>query len=132
MQSPTRAAPPRDPPTGPSVQRPRQIRRLHGLIEHAPWSQGFPLTTPLPGGPPLPGRVDVTPDDRLYPKAWGHPLLREAIAAYYNTTYGSRLAPENVMVFAGGRPGNYTVLAFPRSTSKCASATSSGPTTSTS
>lgn len=77
-----------------------------------PWSQGFPLTTPLPGGPALPGSVDVTPDDRLYPKAWGHPDLREAIARHYNEFHGSRIAPENVMVFAGGRPGIYTVLAF--------------------
>lgn len=77
-----------------------------------PWSQGFPLTTPLPGGPALPSSVDVTPDDRLYPKAWGHPLLREAIARHYNEFHGSRIAPENVMVFAGGRPGIYTVLAF--------------------
>ena len=40
-----------------------------------PWSQGFPLTTRLErfDGPELPSSVDVTPDDRLYPKAWGHP-----------------------------------------------------------
>jgi len=38
--------------------------------------------------------------------------LREAICAHYNGFYGSRIAPENVMVFAGGRPGIYTVLAF--------------------
>lgn len=77
-----------------------------------PWSQGFPLTTRLAGGPDLPSSIDVTADDRLYPKAWGHPLLREAIATHYNTFYGSRITPENVMVFAGGRPGIYTVLAF--------------------
>lgn len=77
-----------------------------------PWSQGFPLTTPLPGGPELPSSVEVTWEDRLYPKAWGHPLLREAIANHYNNFYGSRITPENVMVFAGGRPGIYTVLAF--------------------
>ncbi|MBL8748494.1 MAG: pyridoxal phosphate-dependent aminotransferase [Planctomycetes bacterium] len=77
-----------------------------------PWSQGFPLTTPLPGGPELPASVGVTWEDRLYPKAWGHPRLREAIAQHYNGFYGSRIAPENVMVFAGGRPGIYTVLAF--------------------
>lgn len=77
-----------------------------------PWSQGFPLTTPLEGGPELPASVDVTWEDRFYPKAWGHPLLREAIAAYYNDQYGSKIVPENVMVFAGGRPGIYTVLAF--------------------
>ena len=79
-----------------------------------PWSQGFPLTTPLErfGGPPLPDRVDVTWEDRFYPKAWGHPELREAISNYYNNQYGSSVKPENVMVFAGGRPGIYTVLAF--------------------
>ena len=79
-----------------------------------PWSQGFPLTTPLErfGGPELPSSVDVTWEDRFYPKAWGHPLLRDAIAGYYNGNYGCSIAPENVMVFAGGRPGIFTVLAF--------------------
>ena len=79
-----------------------------------PWSQGFPLTTPLEkfGGPPLPDSVDVTWEDRFYPKAWGHPDLREAISEYYNDQYGSKVEPENVMVFAGGRPGIFTVLAF--------------------
>jgi len=79
-----------------------------------PWSQGFPLTTPLEkfGGPELPPSVEVNWQDRFYPKAWGHPLLREAIANYYNTHYGSKIVPENVMVFAGGRPGIFTVLAF--------------------
>ncbi len=77
-----------------------------------PWSQGFPLTTQLAGGPPLPSSIEVTFEDRFYPKAWGHPLLRDAIAAHYNSFYGSNISPENVMVFAGGRPGIYTVLAF--------------------
>mgnify|MGYP001209629408 FL=1 len=79
-----------------------------------PWSQGFPLTTPLEkfGGPSLPESVEVTWEDRFYPKAWGHPKLRDAIADYYNTQYGTRISPENVMVFAGGRPGIYTVMAF--------------------
>eukprot|EP00929_Paragymnodinium_shiwhaense_P107917 TRINITY_DN74264_c0_g1_i1.p1 TRINITY_DN74264_c0_g1~~TRINITY_DN74264_c0_g1_i1.p1 ORF type:complete len:456 (-),score=95.57 TRINITY_DN74264_c0_g1_i1:393-1574(-) len=79
-----------------------------------PWAQGFPLTTRLDkfGGPELPPSVEVTWEDRFYPKAWGHPLLREAIANYYNEYYGSKLVPENVMIFAGGRPGIYTVLAF--------------------
>ena len=79
-----------------------------------PWSQGVPLTTPLEkfGGPALPDSIDVTWEDRFYPKAWGHPELRDAIANYYNSQYGSDIAPENVMVFAGGRPGIYTVLAF--------------------
>lgn len=79
-----------------------------------PWAQGFPLTTRLDkfDGPELPGSVEVTWEDRFYPKAWGHPLLREAIANHYNNRYGSNIVPENVMVFNGGRPGIYAVLAF--------------------
>jgi len=77
-----------------------------------PWSQGFPLTTQLEGGPPLPSSVDVTFEDRFYPKAWGHPRLREAIVTHYNSFYGSSITADNVMVFAGGRPGIYAVLAF--------------------
>ena len=79
-----------------------------------PWSQGFPLTTPLEkfGGPELPGSVDVTFEDRFYPKAWGHPKLRNSIVDYYNSRYGSNIASENVMIFAGGRPGIFTVMAF--------------------
>ena len=37
---------------------------------------------------------------------------RKAIAEHYNRFYGSKITPENVMVFAGGRPGIYAVLAF--------------------
>ena len=77
-----------------------------------PWSQGFPLTTQLEGGPPLPKSVEVTWEDRFYPKAWGHPKLRAAIVAHYNGFYGSNITEDNVMVFAGGRPGIYAVLAF--------------------
>ncbi|MDF1662455.1 MAG: pyridoxal phosphate-dependent aminotransferase [Planctomycetota bacterium] len=79
-----------------------------------PWSQGFPLTTRLEkfNGPELPSSVGVTSEDRFYPKAWGHPLLREAVANYYNTHYGSSITPQNVMICAGGRPGIYTLLAF--------------------
>jgi len=86
--------------------------RFMGTEGTHPWSQGFPLTTQLQGGPPLPDRVEVSWEDRFYPKAWGHPVLREAIAAHYNDFYGSSIAPENVMVFAGGRPGILGVLAF--------------------
>lgn len=79
-----------------------------------PWSQGFPLTTPLKefDGPELPESVEVTWEDRFYPKPWGHPKLRNAIVDYYNSRYKSTITPENVMVFAGGRPGIYTILAF--------------------
>ena len=79
-----------------------------------PWSQGFPLTTPLEkfGGPELPGSVEVTFEDRFYPKAWGHPKLSNSIVDYYNSRYNSNIVPDNVMIFAGGRPGIFTVMAF--------------------
>jgi len=81
-----------------------------------PWAQGFPLTTKLAGGgadgPELPSSVEVTWEDRFYPKAWGHPVLREALANYYNTQYGTNIEPENVMVFHGGRGGLFNVLLF--------------------
>lgn len=79
-----------------------------------PWSQGFPLTTPLEqfDGPALPSSVEVTMEDRFYPKAWGHPLLRETIVDYYNTHYGSNITADNVMIFAGGRPGIQITLAL--------------------
>jgi len=77
-----------------------------------PWAQGFPLTTQIEGGPELPSSVEVTWEDRFYPKAGGHPLLRDAIANYYNTQYGTTITPDNIMIFAGGRPGIYTVLQF--------------------
>lgn len=88
--------------------------RFMGTEGTHPWSQGFPLTTPLEkfNGPELPSSVDVTWEDRFYPKAWGHPLLRETIVDYYNTYYNSNITPDNVMIFAGGRPGIYTVLSF--------------------
>lgn len=77
-----------------------------------PWSQGFPLTEALPGGPPLPDTLRVTSGDRRYPKAWGLPALRQAIAASYRDAYGAPVSPENVMVFAGGRPAILAVLLF--------------------
>ena len=88
--------------------------RFMGTEGTHPWSQGFPLTTPLEkfDGPDLPDSVDVTSEDRFYPKAWGHPKLRDAIADYYNSRYGSTIEPENVMIFAGGRRGIFTVMAF--------------------
>ncbi len=77
-----------------------------------PWSQGFPRTVQLPGGPPLPDTVTVTSDHLRYPKAWGMPALRAAIADYYRTWYGARIEPENVMVFAGGRPAIVATILF--------------------
>jgi aminotransferase len=77
-----------------------------------PWSQGFPRTVQLPGGPALPDTIRVAPEDLNYPKAWGLPALREAIADYYRTHYGAPATADNVMVFAGGRPALVAVLYF--------------------
>lgn len=77
-----------------------------------PWSQGFPRTAQLPGGPPMPARVEITADHLKYPKAWGMPALREAVAAYYRRHYGARVTADNVMIFAGGRPALTAVLLF--------------------
>jgi aspartate/methionine/tyrosine aminotransferase len=77
-----------------------------------PWAQGFPLTTQLPGGPSLPDSIAITATDRMYPKADGQPPLREAIAAYYRDFHGAKVTADHVAVFAGGRPGIWTILAF--------------------
>ena len=77
-----------------------------------PWSQGFPRTDQLPGGPAMPTSVSLEPSDLKYPKAWGLPALREAIAQYYRTHYGTKLTADNVMVFAGGRPALIAILYF--------------------
>jgi len=77
-----------------------------------PWAQGFPLTTQLPGGPPLPDAVAITATDRMYPKADGQPPLRRAIADYYNEFYDAGITDEHVAIFAGGRPAIFAILAF--------------------
>jgi aspartate/methionine/tyrosine aminotransferase len=77
-----------------------------------PWAQGFPLTTRVPGGPELPSSIAISATDRMYPKADGQPELRAAIAAYYRRFYDAPVAPENVAVFAGGRPAILAVLTF--------------------
>ena len=41
-----------------------------------PWSQGFPRTVQLPGGPEMPTSVRINSTDLKYPKAWGLPALR--------------------------------------------------------
>jgi aspartate/methionine/tyrosine aminotransferase len=79
-----------------------------------PWAQGYPITTPLPGGPPLPDRIAISAADRMYPKADGQPPLRKAIAEYYNEFYGAGITPDHVAVFAGGRPALFAILAFLR------------------
>jgi len=77
-----------------------------------PWSQGFPLTSQIPGGPEMPKSIKINSDDLKYPKAWGQPELRQTIAEYYNHHYGSSIDLENVMIFAGGRPGLIALLMF--------------------
>lgn len=77
-----------------------------------PWVQGFPLTTQLPGGPPLPTRIEFGSSDLKYPPATGHLALREAIANYYNHFYQTSITPDHVAVFAGGRPAIFATLAF--------------------
>ncbi|MBS1718283.1 MAG: pyridoxal phosphate-dependent aminotransferase [Armatimonadetes bacterium] len=77
-----------------------------------PWAQGFPLTTPIPGGPDIPTSISFTHTDLKYPPATGGKELLEAIRDYYNHFYGSSITTDNVAIFAGGRPGIYTTLAF--------------------
>ncbi|MBT8078391.1 MAG: pyridoxal phosphate-dependent aminotransferase [Gammaproteobacteria bacterium] len=77
-----------------------------------PWAQGYPLTTRIPGGPPLPAEVKLQSTDLKYPKATGEIELRQAIADYYNSHYQAGITAENVCVFAGGRPGILATLAF--------------------
>lgn len=77
-----------------------------------PWSQGFPRTDQLPGGPAMPASVTVPPGHLKYPKAWGLPALRDAVASYYQTHYGSSITADNVMIFAGGRPALVAILSF--------------------
>tara|TARA_B110000438_G_scaffold255937_1_gene263068 strand:+ start:714 stop:1910 length:1197 start_codon:yes stop_codon:yes gene_type:complete len=77
-----------------------------------PWSQGFPLTTQIPNGPEIPSQIKITADDLKYPKAWGSPKLRSAIANYYNKYYSSSIEKDNVMIFAGGRPALVAILMF--------------------
>jgi aspartate/methionine/tyrosine aminotransferase len=77
-----------------------------------PWAQGFPLTSPVPGGPELPETIRIGATDRMYPKADGQPALREAIASYYREFYGAKITADHIAVFAGGRPAIYAILAF--------------------
>jgi len=77
-----------------------------------PWSQGYPRTEQLPDGPPLPNSIAISSKDLMYPKAWGLPALREAIARSYRDSSGADVVAENVMVFAGGRPGLIALMLF--------------------
>ena len=83
-----------------------------GTVGTHPWSQGFPRTEQIPGGPEMPTTVGVSSENLLYPKSWGMPALRERIASYYCKHYGASIDADNVMVFAGGRPALLSVLMF--------------------
>jgi aminotransferase len=77
-----------------------------------PWAQGFPLTTPIPGGPDIPTRIDFTYLDLKYPQATGGAELLEAVRDYFNHFYQANITTDNVAIFAGGRPAIYATLAF--------------------
>lgn len=77
-----------------------------------PWAQGFPLTSPLPGGPDIPTQINFTYTDLKYPQATGEMDLLKAIRDYYNHFYGAKIETSNIAIFAGGRPGIYATLAF--------------------
>ena len=77
-----------------------------------PWAQGYPLTTQIPGGPPLPESIELVSTDLKYPKATGEAPLLEAIADYYNHFYDAGITSDNIAVFAGGRPAIFATLAF--------------------
>lgn len=77
-----------------------------------PWAQGFPLTSPVPGGPDIPTKIEFTHVDLKYPPATGGMELLEAVRDYYNHFYGASITTDNVAIFAGGRPGIYATLAF--------------------
>ena len=83
-----------------------------GTKNTSPWTQGSPLVSQIPGGPKPIELINVKSEDLSYPKSWGNPNLRGKIADYYNHYYGSNITMENVMVFAGGRPGLLAVLMF--------------------
>ena len=68
-----------------------------------PWSQGFPRTDQLPGGPPMPTTIELPPGDLFYPKAWGLPELRDAIAARYRELYGVEYERAETVVTCGGK-----------------------------
>lgn len=77
-----------------------------------PWAQGFPLTSPIPGGPEIPTSIEFTYQDLKYPQATGGIELLTALRDYYNHFYGANISTDNVAIFAGGRPGIYATLAF--------------------
>ena len=70
-----------------------------------PWAQGYPITTPVPGGPSLPDSIAIDATDRMYPKADGEPPLRAAITPRLpqslRATYLSMQSLVGRLAFAG-------------------------------
>jgi aspartate/methionine/tyrosine aminotransferase len=83
-----------------------------GTDDTHPYAQGFPLTSPVPGGPEIPISIEFTHKDLKYPSATGEAPLLNAIRDYYNRIYGSNITTDNICVFAGGRPGIWATLSF--------------------
>lgn len=77
-----------------------------------PWVQGFPLTTPIEGGPSIPLQIDFSYADLKYPPATGTPELLVALRDYYNHFYKANISTDNIAIFAGGRPGIFATLMF--------------------
>lgn len=85
-----------------------------GTEDTHPYAQGFPLTSPLPGGPDIPTSISFSYTDLKYPSATGEQPLLNAIRDYYNHFYNARITTDNIAVFAGGRPAIYNTLGFLR------------------
>ena len=80
-----------------------------------PWMQSFPLTKQIPGGPEIPTKLEgINSMDLRYPDMLGNTKLREAICSYYRDNYKAQIDPDNIMIFAGGRPALFSIMFFLR------------------
>lgn len=71
-----------------------------------------PHISAVPGGPDIPTSVQFSSADLKYPPATGGPELLNAICDYYKHFYGANITPDNIAIFAGGRPAIYATLSF--------------------
>jgi aspartate/methionine/tyrosine aminotransferase len=83
-----------------------------GTEDTHPYAQGFPMTSPVPGGPEIPTTISFNYSDLKYPSATGEAVLLNAVRDYYNHFYSSNITTDNICIFAGGRPGIYAALSF--------------------
>lgn len=69
--------------------------------------QGQPEFGPLPGAPPRPTQIPISPGDFAYGPVAGLTELRSAVAAHYNRLFrrgrSSQYTADNVIISAGGR-----------------------------